>query len=509
MKWAIFLHFYQPAEQQQGILDMVVNQSYRPILQNLKKFKKAKVTLNISGSLLELFDKYKYYDLIDLLKELGESKTIEFTSSAKYHAFLPLIPKNEIIRQIISNNETNRYFLGDIYKPKGFFPPEMGYSENLASILKDLDMEWILLDEIALYNSDVILDDTKIYEINNSNLKVYFRNRRISNLIMSAVVRSEDSLAEAMRDEMKRNGYLITGMDGETFGHHRPGLENLLFQIFNSQRFELITISDISKIYGDKGAAREDVIKISPIKSTWASSKQDIDEDKQFLSWNDKNNHIHKLQWKFVNLVLSEINKLPTSFPDYEKLRKMMDMALASDHFWWASAKPWWSLEMIELGAFTLLRIISSIKDISPKDISSDKVEAANNYYKEIVSTAFGWQRSGKIRKMTQEQNAILRIPFKERTLEKGGAEEGVYHAFIDMMRRLELEAAKMGEYEKAVLWRDAIYKLENKQDIYDAINAVDLLRAYVPHEEVEKTIERYKEEYRKIRGGQPEQRGS
>ena len=83
-----------------------------------------------------------------------------------------------------------------------------------------------------------------------------------------------------------------------------------------------------------------------------------------------------------------------------------------------------------------------------------------------------------------------------------------MYFAFIDMMKKLEQEAVEKYEYEKAILWRDAIYKLKNKMDIYDTVNAIDLLRIEIPHKEVEKTIEEYKDKYRKIRGGQPEQRG-
>jgi len=77
------------------------------------------------------------------------------------------------------------------------------------------------------------------------------------------------------------------------------------------------------------------------------------------------------------------------------------------------------------------------------------------------------------------------------------------------MMKKLEREAAKKGEYEKAILWRDSIYKLQNKLDIYDTINAIDLLRVEIPHKEVEEMIEKYKDKYRQIRGGQPEQQGT
>jgi hypothetical protein len=79
----------------------------------------------------------------------------------------------------------------------------------------------------------------------------------------------------------------------------------------------------------------------------------------------------------------------------------------------------------------------------------------------------------------------------------------------MDMFAELEKKARDNQEYEKAILWRDAIFKFKNKLDIYDSINAIDLLRIEIPNKEVEERIEKYKEKYRQIRGGQPEQRGS
>jgi len=497
MKWANFLHFYQPAEQQPDILESIVVQSYRPILIGLKEHKRVKLTLNINGVLLELFDKYKHHDLIDILRKLGKEGRIEFTSSAKYHAFLPFLEEEEIIRQIKINNETNRFFLGKIYNPQGFFPPEMAYKEELAKIIESLGFKWIILDEIAYGGKVGEVDYTKIYQIKGTNLKVFFRERRLSNLIMSAVVRSRETLLSAMKDDFKSGRYIITAMDGETFGHHRPGLEKLLFEIFETPEFDLVKISEIPNYYKETEV-------VSPVKSTWASSPQDIEKNIQFLSWSDPENIIHKWQWEFLNLVLKEFYKIPKNNPKYEELRSKIDACLASDQFWWASAKPWWSLEMIEAGAYRLLKTIRQIPNVSKENLKK-----ARDFYEKIVSTAFHWQRSGKIRNMMRKQKEVLRIPFKERTLEKGGAEKGVYYAFLDMMKKLEEEAAKRREYEKAILWRDAIYKLENKLDIFDLLNAIDLLRVEIPHDIVEKTIKKYKEKYRKIRGGQPEQRGS
>ncbi|MEK7593486.1 MAG: hypothetical protein AAB464_02115 [Patescibacteria group bacterium] len=496
MQWANFFHFYQPADQQEDILEAIVRQSYKPVLEEIAKNKNIRLTLNINGALLELFDKYKHSHLIDILRKIGSEGRIEFTSSSKYHAFLPLIEDKEIIRQIKINDETNKYFLGPAYAPKGFFPPEMAYKEELAPILENLGFKWIILDEIAFSGEPGEVDYKKIYKIKGTNLSVFFRERRLSNLIMSAVVRSKETLVEAMRDDIKSNRYLITAMDVETFGHHRPGLEKMLFDILKAPEFELVQISDIPKY-------QRDYEEISPVKSTWASSPQDIKEGIQFLSWRDPENIIHKFQWDFLRLVSEEFNKIDANSPVYEIIRKKMDKAISSDHFWWASAKPWWSIEMIEIGAWNLLEAVKSFPNVSKETINK-----AHDFYAKIISTGFNWQRTGRIRQMMKEQKSILRVPFKDRTIGKGGAEKGVYYAFMALMKKLEKKAAKQKEYEKAILWRDAIYKLKNKMDIYDTVNAIDLLRVEIPHKEVEDEIEKYKDKYRKIRGGQPEQRG-
>ena len=496
MKWANFLHFYQPANQQIDILEAIVAQSYRPIIEGIKKNRRVHLSININGALFELLHKYGYKDIIEDLKNLVIEGRIEITGSAKYHALLPLLSPDEIERQIELNTETLKHFLGN-YTPNGFFSPEMAYDERIGKIIEKLGFKWIILDEISCGGEVGQVDYSQIYKLRNTNLKVFFRNRRLSNLIMSAVVRSRDTLLEAMRDELKTDNYVVTAMDAETFGHHRPGLEKMLFEVFDTKEFELIKISDVDKYYKEKK-------EISPSKATWASSKEDIDDGIQFLSWNDPENMIHKWQWQFTKLVLEEVYKMDKNHTRYELVREKMDIALASDHFWWASAKPWWSLEMIEYGAYSLLDILRHIPDVKKEDI-----EQGRDYYEKIITTAFNWQRTGKIRAMMQMQKNILRIPFKDRTIGKGGEEQGVYFAFMDMMKRLEREAVKRHEYEKAILWRDAMYKLENKLDIYDTINAIDLLRVEVPHKEIEETIEKYKAKYYKIRGGQPEQRGA
>ncbi len=497
MYWANFLHFYQPADQQPDILESIVAQCYRPIFQGFARHPHLRLTINVNGSLLELFDRHGYHDLIDLLRKAAQDGRIEFTGSAKYHALLPFLPRSEMERQITINNETNAYFLGTAYRPKGFFPPEMAYNPTVATVVNEMGFSWIVLDEIALGGATGKVDPTKTYTIAGTNLNAYFRERRLSNLVMGAYVRTKSGLLTSLRDDVGKHQYVVTAMDGETFGHHRPGLEELLFALFTEKRFRTVRISDLSALFPNTTSIR-------PLTSTWASSEQDIKQKVQFFSWADPKNPIHALQWRLFRLVLQKVSQMRSDHPQYAEVRKKMDIALASDHFWWASGKPWWSLEMIELGAYRLLDTVSSI----PR-LPRTTLQRAERYFQKIIETGFAWQRTGYIRRLAQEQKGLLRIPFKERVVGKGRAGKAEYQAFVSIMKRLEKQSAARGEYEQAILWREAVYNLEHKLDVYEAVNAVNLIRTKIPNEKIMQIVERYKAQYSHLRGGQPEQRGT
>lgn len=499
MNWLFFMHFYQPANQQKDILEAVVKESYLPIFRKLNNLNTASITINITGSLLELFVRDGYTELLDLIRQAVKSGKVELTGSCKYHTFLPLMPHEELKRQIKLNEVTTNEILGFDYKAKGFFPPEMGYSPEIGKLISDMGFKWIIIDEIAGSTDSAFPTAKTLHKIEGTNMQAFYRNRRASNLIMSAVARDVDTIFQSLNDDLAQP-YMVTGMDGETFGHHRIGFEQFLFELLDNPD---LNITSMENFYNN-GANSITEIQTDPKASTWATSISDINKGIQFLSWKDPSNEIHKIQWEFLEYTLDLVYKYSQSNSNYEVVRNKMDMALASDHFWWASAKPWWSLEMIEDGAFRFLDVIENMEGISEEILYT-----GYRYYLAIVSKASAWQREGVVRQMATEQNEFLRIPFKDRTLGKGGAEEGVYYAFIDLMKEEEKKAAMSGNYEKAVLWRDSIFKLENKYDIYDTINVIDLLRIDVGNARVEEVINKYKEEYRVLRGGQPEQRGN
>ncbi|TSC53653.1 MAG: Alpha-galactosidase [Parcubacteria group bacterium LiPW_39] len=491
MQWANFLHIYQPFDQTKEILTAVANQSYRRLFSEFRKIPNIKLTLNINAALSEILVREGFRDITEDIKALAAEGKIEFTESAKYHAFLPLLAEAEIERQVIANNRSNKKIFGDVYNPRCFFPPEMAYSEKMAKVVARLGYPIILLDEISHAGKNETAPYDRLFKIKNLETIAVFRQRRMSNLIMSGVIRDAKSFFEALGSASGKNEYLLTAMDGETFGHHRPGLEQFLFEVMAATGENQIFVSEIPRYFPAGGE------EISPVEATWASSENDIQKHQQFFSWQDPKNKIHRLQWQFLNFVLNIFKKQKTATP---LLREKMDQALASDQFFWASGEPWWSIEMIENGAWRMLDALRSISGVS-----KNEKEKGRNFYNLILDETFAWPRKGKISRLARKYEEWAKIPFKERTIEAGEPE--VYQAFIDTMKRKMEEAAANRNFEKAILWRDAIWKLETKNDIYDAIHATHLLRQEVVPGELEKLMDEYKEKYRRMQSGQPELR--
>jgi len=494
MIWANFLHIYQPTDQSDEILERIVNECYRPLFKGLLGIKNLKLNLNINAGLTELLAKKGYQDVIDAIYKLAKTERLEFTESAKYHALLPFLTKEEVIRQIKENNKTNKKYFKDAYNPKCFFPPEMAYSPRVGKIISSLGYPLIMIDEIAYDGGKTAAPKDRLFYLDNTKTITIFRERSVSNCIMSALVKNKKDFYEILGKEIYGKTYLATAMDGETFGHHRPGLEKSLLKILSLKNPKQVFLSQIQEYF----KAEE---RVSPLASTWASTSEDMEKSLQFFSWDNPNNKVHRLQWNFLNYIRFLTKKRKYSEATLEKF----DKSIASDQFFWASGEPWWSVEMIEKGAWGLLE---SLKLLSK---NKKEIERGKKYYQDILSIAFWWQRSGKIGLLAKKYKEAVRIPFKERTLMVGG--EDTYKAITSLIKRKMLESAKNKNYERAILWRDAIWKLETKNDIYDLMHVVDLLRMELPDEfkkidpELNELFAKYKEKYRKIEPGQPEMR--
>jgi len=442
MYWANFLHIYQPPTQKPIWVRRVSDESYRKVFSGLKKIPRAHITLNINSVLCELLEQNDAQDVISDIKSLVDSGNIELTGSAKFHAFLPLLPESEIERQILLNEEgLNKYF-GKGWKRGGFFSPEMAYSKKVATVAKKLGYKYIVIDELAFPNGKQPNRDT-LYEIAGlKDFHVFFRERNFSFKILSASQLSTlPSILRFLEPRFDKDGCTITGMDGETFGHHRPGLEKLLFDLLNNEQIDPISLSQVLEL----GLKKE---IIEPRPSTWASVPRDFTIDEPFLRWNNPTNQVQQYQWKLTNLAISVVQR-----DEKQKARLVLDHALHSDQYWWSSARPWWSLEMIERGAFDLKKVV----DESTTSTLEEKERAAE-LYKLILFTGFEWQRTGAVDEMSRDENEEVRERLEEKEKLFVTREE-----FEEMIKTLQEQmelAAESQEYHRAAMIKDRIREL-------------------------------------------------
>lgn len=535
MIWANFLHFYQPATQKRYWVDRITDESYKRILNGLKANTEAKITINIAAVLLELWEKFGHEDVIEGYRRLVQSGQVEVTGSAKFHPLLPKLPEGEIIRQIALNELTLFKYLGVVgpvlgiskikdqkskVTLKGFFPPEMAFDERVAAIVSSLGYEWVVCEELSFSRDLGKLDHDRIYSVQDEEpgLKkdqpffVFFRDRLLSFKILSGQLGTPKLFLNELGDRVGREGYLLTAMDGETFGHHRPGMEKLLFGLYESGEIKTVAISQLSGLF-----RKTEKAEILP--ATWALMEKDLELNIPFARWDDPDNEIHKMQWELTDLAIkavqsvklkeksldqdfqsqpeliknsqlrSELYALNFEFGEatdgdsqrgadsWSKARALLDEAIHSDQYWWASARPWWSLEMIERGARELLEVIRTLcwaeeakSPVAPNNRhlfnpvvttpgSRIWVARAWSLYLNIVITGFDWQRTGRVEAMSRKEDEEIRMRTDAGLARIDPAE---IKKMVKVLKKEMEMVAENREFERAAQLRDRIKELES-----------------------------------------------
>jgi len=383
MNLALLLHIYQPPTQFADILAKICDQSYRKIIKILLSNLEARLTLNICGSLTEQLAREGHQDIIENLKILAKRGQIELTGSAKYHPLLPKIPRSEAERQIKLNDETNRKFFGEVWKPVGFFPPEMAYSREVGDLIEGLGFSWIILEEYAFDPAYGKPREDVIYKRKGKKLRIFFRNKDLSVRIAFGHISSLPAFFKAVSDHIKREGFLVLATDGETFGHHQPGLENFLGQLLSHPEIKTFTLSEIL-------AQVKKTREIEPLRSTWGISEEDWLSGNIYPKWDIPGHPIHPLQWRLTKWVIDNVARAesrlrigeldPNLWSEWQKARETLDKAINSDQYWWASHNPLWHYPMVVRSTELLCEVVN----LTP-GISQAEKEKAQKLAEEIV----------------------------------------------------------------------------------------------------------------------------
>ncbi|UYP47395.1 hypothetical protein NEF87_003680 [Candidatus Lokiarchaeum ossiferum] len=387
--FAFLFHIYQPPVQIAPVIKQIVKESYRPILDALRDHPNAKISLNINATLTEQLDDYGYRDVIEGISTLASRGQIDFTGSGKFHPLLPLIPEPEILRQIKLNNDTNRQYFGNIYKPRGFFPPEMAISEEIFPAIKKMGFDWVISSGIA--NSLSEFPTTSISQHNKTGLGLVFRDDYTSIDCAFDKLNNIEAFANRLKyKNQDQDYYVILAMDGETFGHHvKHAIKDFLIPLFEAlphrDDIKMCTVSEIVDRF-PKGQ------KQSPKASSWSTMPYDLDRGVPFPLWFDPNNPLHQEQHHFIMYALTTVHlaqKYYDSMNDdqkglYNNARSFLDRGIHSCQQWWASKRPWYSPDMIVRGLSEILLASINAKRSIP-DVNPDIPDAMQLILEEML----------------------------------------------------------------------------------------------------------------------------
>jgi predicted glycosyl hydrolase (DUF1957 family) len=352
INWVNFLHIYQPPWQDRGVIEQAAIESYDYLLTLLEKYPKFTASLNITGSLLEQLADIRP-DLLKRLQGLVKKNKIELVGSAKYHALLPLLPREEVVRQIkLSQEVLAKYFSKKI---TGFYLPEMAYSQEVGKIIKGQGYQWIILDAINYQQS---VDNKISYEIKNIGLKVVFRDRKISKSYPAEVIYQKLQATDIEKS------IIITGTDGEMYGHFHEDWQGHLEKILKNDNLQVQTVGQYLKNL-------KQTEKIDLRAASWETTETELKKRIPFALWQHPKNKIHLDLWKLVDLAIRIVRENKRD-QNYKWSRWHLDRGLSSCTFWWASAtKPsdfsplTWNPDMIDNGSEELIRSIRSLKKVA------------------------------------------------------------------------------------------------------------------------------------------------
>jgi alpha-amylase/alpha-mannosidase (GH57 family) len=413
--WAQLLHFYQPPTQVPSMLKRICNESYRPLLKVFEEYPNARLTINFNGVLTDMLMDCGHRDIIDGYRKLAERGQIEFTGTGKYHPILPLLPREEVKRQIALNIQTNRRFFGRAYAPQGFFPPEMCYHQDILEPIVKSGCRWIILSGIAC-PAEWPLDIIYRVEYEKQEMAVFFRDDVLSNRISFQDLRAEEFIGHLKDWQGKRETiYVVTAMDAETYGHHIQGWERtFLAKVYQElepspeppeevKQAKALAEQHATLLTNDEVATKIRTVTVSqlldlfargqtiePRPSSWSTTADDMKVGNYYPLWQDKNNEVHRLQWEHLSICVEMVNEALRCADNEQSrhsatiARGLLDRAEHSCQMWWASNRPMWDINIVHMGLLDQLRtVVNAYRAINKSGASE---ETKREYYYRTVA---------------------------------------------------------------------------------------------------------------------------
>jgi len=348
------VHLYQPPNQKLRILREIIRESYLPLIKAVLSHDKALFAADIARSAIEELEEMDSgQEFLKKLEEALEIGKVYLVNTGGYHPIFPLIPEEEVIRQIRLNEAT--LFHRFHQKPTGVFPPEMALNAEVIKVLGKAGYLWTVTDDVPFSCCYGSVPFNWIPKQKQSEIAVFLRSNFWSNRIAFNSVNGREFVEILEKDLTSwfenQNGYLIIWMDWETFGHHKKGfIESFINPFFDkiaeSKKVHLVSPDYLLEKYPRK--------ETNIPSGSWSTSASDFRSENYWPLWKDPNNEFHKLWWKLADLIL----KIKGEIKDEETLT-VFDKALYSCQTWQFSM----GNKLLAVEGMEYFRNIASLKE--------------------------------------------------------------------------------------------------------------------------------------------------
>jgi len=217
IRFALVLHNHQPVGNFEHVFQQAYQESYRPFLDVLSRYETLKVSLHVSGSLIEWLST-NHPDYLDRLADLVARGRVEILGGAFYEPILAMIPSRDRIGQIRDFTRWLEERLGATVR--GMWVPERVWEQSFTRDLVAAGIEYTVLDDFHFKNAGLVesqLYGSYLTEDDGQVMTVFPGSERLRYLIPFAEPQETIDYLGRIANE-RSDAVVVFGDDGEKFG---------------------------------------------------------------------------------------------------------------------------------------------------------------------------------------------------------------------------------------------------------------------------------------------------
>lgn len=366
---AFVLDFFQPSQQPYRLIEQITQECYRPLVDIFNSHANAAFTISMAQSLANLLEEGDGKDVLQALRRAVEHDTIELVHTAAYRPILPLLPDQEVRRQIELDVQLKSDRFG-LTARAGVLLPELAYHDKLVPLLQNLGFHWTLVDDSVMGANAVAVPDRQLLCV--SGFAVLMRSSFWSDQIRNSGPDGQHLTGREFVDLLRREAhasendcYKIVALSAETFGHHinyydETFLRDMLLSLECCPSVRLCRVSELldtktlEKAEKHPESARD--FQYFP-PCSWGTLARDYEHGAPYPHWCYRGNPVHEKLWELTNLILECSQRIDFSNAANRDLRESLDRAFYSSQYYWASFL-FWKPDLIYQGIDRQMRVL-------------------------------------------------------------------------------------------------------------------------------------------------------